>query len=193
MASAASGLACCSKRVTASPLRTRLRIPLQLRAVNKRSQIWNRAKHQNLAGIADSLVRYDNGFIVDVRASGMKTDGSGNVGYNALRDTRGSSNGGCLAMGGRMERRAEREGMMDSVATVGSSHQRSAPRAAPYTLAPSVAWTFKSRFVQLIQLSNCANPLSSHLEYSPLTGSTGSPLSPPCSLPMKISIRYRIS
>lgn len=133
------------------------------------------------------------GFIVNVRTSGMRTDGLGAVGYNVLRGTRGSRNGGCLTMGGRMKRKEEREGMMDSVATVGPSHHRSAPRAALYAFAPSVAWTFKPRSVQLPQPSYCTKLHSSHPNYTPLTSSTGLPLSPPYSPPMKISIPYRIS
>ena len=65
----------------------------------------------------------------------MRTDGSGNAGYNVLRDTRGSSNGGWLTMEGRMKRREVEEGMMDSVATVRSIHHLSALSA----FAPCIA------------------------------------------------------
>ena len=133
------------------------------------------------------------GFIVDARASGMRTDGSDNVGYNVLRGTSGSSNGRCLTMGGRMEKEGKREGMMDSVATVGSSHHRSAPRPALHAFAPSAVWTFKSRFVQLLQPSYCPNLSSNYPNYSPLTGSIGLRPSPPYSPPTKISIPYLIS
>lgn len=51
--------------------------------------------------------------LVDVRASGMRADGSGNAGYSVLRDTRGSSNGGWLTMEERTEKREGEEGMMD--------------------------------------------------------------------------------
>ncbi len=55
---------------------------------------------------------------VDVRASGMRTNGLGNAGQNGPRDTTGSSEGGWLMVGRKTERKTGRTGMLESDAIV---------------------------------------------------------------------------
>ncbi len=55
---------------------------------------------------------------VDVRASGMRTNGLGNAGQNGPRDTIGSSEGGWLMVGRKTETMTGRRGMLESDAIV---------------------------------------------------------------------------